>query len=68
MCVVYGIGREQKDVVVEAVDMWSGSVSVSCPHVHSRGGIQEDGGVTAKHIRLPRLGKVNVFFRPAGSG
>ncbi len=25
--------------------MWSGSVSVSCPYVHSRGGVQREGGV-----------------------
>lgn len=41
-CVVHGLGREQKTavVVVEAVGMWSGSVSVSCPHAHSHGGVQ----------------------------
>jgi hypothetical protein len=35
-----GISGEQKKVVAdEAVGMGSGSVSVSCPHVHSRGGV-----------------------------
>ena len=38
--VTKGKGEKEKKedalVVVEAVGMWSGSVSVSCPHVHSQ--------------------------------
>ena len=40
--VVHRIGGEQRDIVVvaEVVGMWSGSVSVSCPHAHDHGGVQ----------------------------